>query len=591
MKDFFKYTLATVAGIVLACIVLFFVGTAILLNMAASSSSEAKVEPGTVFKLDLSGMLYDHTTRNSLSVVLGDDFAATGLDDVLASIRKAKDNDRICGIYLRPETTAGYASLKEIRDALVDFKQSGKFIVAYADFYTQRMYYLASVADHLLLNPEGMIEWKGLAARPVFYKDLLKKIGVEMQIFKVGTYKSAVEPYTTTDVSPANREQLEAYMNSVWGQMTADIAASRPITEQALNEAADRMMALRPAEETVSRCLADTLIYKSDVKAYLKRLVGKDEDDSLPMLDLAEMINVTRNEPKDKSGQIIAVYYAEGEIVSEASSLLPLLSGTEPNIQANKVVSDLNKLRDDRDVKAVVLRVNSPGGVAFSAEQIWHAVEQLKEEKPVIVSMGNYAASGGYYISCNADVIVAQPTTLTGSIGIYGMFPNIKGLNDLLGLHYSVVKTHELADFENYNRPMNQAERAVMQGYIERGYELFLKRCCDGRGMSRDEMDRIAQGRVWTGSMAKELGLVDELGGLDRAIELAKQMADVEAYTLMSYPVGKGLVEQVSQLLGTELHARTSNPLTLIRQQMEAWGRADLRESVQAHLPFELNMN
>ena len=592
MKDFLKYTLATVVGIIVAGIVLFFVGLGLLFNSAAADSSDTHVERGTVVRLDLSGTLAERDPGSPLLAwLLGDDLGTIGLDDVLATIRKARDNDRIVGIYLRPSLSAGYASLREIREALLDFRRSGKFVVAYADIYTQRNYYLASAADRILLNPQGMIEWKGLSGSPMYYKDLLQKIGVEMQVFKVGTYKSAVEPYLANDISPASREQITVYQQSLWRQMLDDIAASRHLTTAELDQAAERMMVLREATECLDRHLADTLVYESDVKACLKVLAGLDEDATLPMLTLAEMKGVKRAVPKDKSGNIIAVYYAEGEIVSEASSLLPLLSGNDPVILASKVVKDLDRLRRDKDVRAVVLRINSPGGSAYSAEQIWHAVEQLKAEKPVVVSMGDVAASGGYYIAAGADCILAEPNTLTGSIGIYGMFPNLKGLNDLVGLHYATVKTHPLADFEDYNRPMTDTEKAIFQNYIEHGYELFLSRCCAGRGMDRDAMDRIAQGRVWAGSMALELGLVDELGGLDRAIEKAVALADVEGYTLLSYPEPESLMEQVYRLTGNTIRARTAHPFALMRQQIEAWRRADVREWVQARLPFELDMN
>ena len=592
MKDFLKYTLATVVGIIVAGIVLFFVGLGLLFNSAAADSSDTRVERGTVVRLDLSGTLAERDPGSPLLAwLLGDDLGTIGLDDVLATIRKARDNDRIVGIYLRPSLSAGYASLREIREALLDFRRSGKFVVAYADIYTQRNYYLASAADRILLNPQGMIEWKGLSGSPMYYKDLLQKIGVEMQVFKVGTYKSAVEPYLANDISPASREQITVYQQSLWRQMLDDIAASRHLTTAELDQAAERMMVLREATECLDRHLADTLVYESDVKACLKVLAGLDEDATLPMLTLAEMKGVKRAVPKDKSGNIIAVYYAEGEIVSEASSLLPLLSGNDPVILASKVVKDLDRLRGDKDVRAVVLRINSPGGSAYSAEQIWHAVEQLKAEKPVVVSMGDVAASGGYYIAAGADCILAEPNTLTGSIGIYGMFPNLKGLNDLIGLHYATVKTHPLADFEDYNRPMTDTEKAIFQNYIEHGYELFLSRCCAGRGMDRDAMDRIAQGRVWAGSMALDLGLVDELGGLDRAIEKAVALADVEGYTLLSYPEPESLMEQVYRLTGNAIRARTAHPFALVRQQMEAWRRADVREWVQARLPFELDMN
>lgn len=541
MKDFLKFTLATITGIIVSSVILFFLSILVLFSMASTTESETIVKKNSIMMLDLQGTLYERNPEDPLSLLFSDDYIVYGLDDILSSIKKAKENENIKGIYIQANyLTCGYSSLEEIRDALQDFKESGKFIVAYADTYTQGLYYLSSVADKVLLNPKGMIEWKGLAASPIFYKDLLDKIGVEMQIFKVGTYKSAVEPFIATEMSPANREQITVYLNSIWEQITKDVAASRSISVDELNAAADRMMLFQPAEESVKCGLADTLIYKNDVRNYLKRMAGIDEDDDLPVLGLEAMTNIKKNVPKDKSGNIVAVYYASGEII-DYETTSPLASGTEPMIVASEVIKDLRKLKDDKNVKAVVLRVNSPGGSAYGSEQIWYAVSELKKEKPVIVSMGDYAASGGYYISCNADTIVAEPTTLTGSIGIFGMFPNVKGLTDKIGLKFDVVKTNQYADFGALGRPMNDGEKSLMQMYVNQGYDLFLTRCSDGRDINKEDLDKIAQGRVWTGSTAKELGLVDELGGLDKALEIAINKAGIESgYTVMSYPAPKG---------------------------------------------------
>lgn len=304
----------------------------------------------------------------------------------------------------------------------MDFRSSGKFIIAYGDFYTQGLYYLSTIADKILLNPKGQIEWRGLASTPIFYKELLDKLGIEMQVFKVGTYKSAVEPFINTEMSEANREQVNEYINSIWNEMVKGVSESRHITPESLNQIADQMVMFTQTEKLVDYRIVDTLIYKNDVRTYLKDMMKLGEDDRLPVLGLPEMVNVKKNIPKDKSGNIIAIYYAAGAIDSGSSSSI------EEEIVSNKVIRDLRKLKDDKNVKAVVFRVNSPGGSAFGSEQIWYALEELKAKKPVVVSMGNYAASGGYYISCGADYIVAEPTTLTGSIGIFGMIPNVENL-------------------------------------------------------------------------------------------------------------------------------------------------------------------
>ena len=589
MKDFLKFTLATITGIIVSSVVLFFISILVFFSMVSSSESETQVRKNSIMMLDLNGTLAERSQDNPFDLFMGDDNKTYGLDDVLSSIKKAKENDDIKGIYIEATSLdAGFASREEIRNALKDFKESGKFIVAYGDNYSQGLYYLSSVADKVLLNPQGMVEWKGLAATPMFFKDLLAKIGVEMQIFKVGTYKSAVEPFISTEMSPANREQIDAYLTSIWGQVTNDVAKSRKVSVDSLNAIADRMLMFYPAEKSVEYGLVDTLIYKNDVRDYLKAMIGIDKDDRMPVLGLQDMINVKKNVPKDKSGNIIAVYYAYGEIDSSTSSASPDGEG----IDSKKVIKDLRKLKDDEDVKAVVLRVNSPGGSAYGSEQIWYAVSELKKEKPVIVSMGDYAASGGYYISCNADTIVAEPTTLTGSIGIFGMFPNAKGLTDKIGVNFDVVKTNKYADFGMLTRPMNDGEKGLMQMYVNNGYDLFLTRCSDGRGISKEDLDKIAQGRVWTGSKAKELGLVDELGGLDKALDIAIAKAGVDAYTVMNYPEKESFFESLMNTNpGNYIKARMlKGTMGEIYQQFSALENFDKCDRVQARVPFELNI-
>ena len=589
MKDFFKFTFATVAGIILSFIVLFFAGTLIFFSAIASSEAETQVGKNSVMMLELKGELRERNQSMPYEALLGDTYRTYGLDDILSSIRKAGENENIKGIYLQMDyLTAGYAAVEEIRNALLDFKQSGKFVVAYADNYPQNLYYLATAADKVLMNPKGALDWRGLASVPVFYKDLLEKIGVEMQIFKVGTYKSAVEPFIATEMSPANREQVTAYLQSVWGEITSAVSAARNVSTDKLNQYADRMMTLQPSEESVKCGLVDTLIYKNDIRDYLKSLAGVDKDDRLPLLGLQDMVNVRKNVPKDKSGNIVAVYYASGEIVDYESTSF----SDQPTIIPSKVIRDLRRLQEDEDVKAVVLRVNSPGGSAYGSEQLWYAVSQLKKEKPVIVSMGEYAASGGYYMSCNADTIVAQPTTLTGSIGIFGMYPNIKGLTDKIGLDFDVVKTNEYADFGATGRALNPGEQALMQNMVNQGYDLFLTRCSEGRGIAKDKLDKIAQGRVWTGSAAKELGLVDELGGLDRALEIACQKAGIDSYTVVSYPAEQTFLEMLlGSTPGTYLKSRfLGGKAGELYRQFSILENFDKLDRIQARLPFELNV-
>ena len=585
MKDFFKFTLATLTGIVLSGIVLFIIGIATLVGIISSSDTETVVKKNSVMMLDLKGTLVERT-QESLEGLLGKFTGEAGntygLDDILASIKKAKENDNIKGIYIQASwLDAPYASLQAIRTALEDFKESGKFVVAYSDNYTQGLYYLSSVADKVMLNPKGMIEWRGLASAPIFYKDLLQKLGIEMQVFKVGTYKSAVEPFTSTEMSPANKEQVTAFIGSTWNQILDGVSASRKIEKDSLNAYADRMLMFYPSDESVKCGLADTLIYQNNVRSYLKTLVKINEDDRLPILGLDDMINIKKSVPKDKSGDILAVYYASGEITDYDGS-----ATSDEGIVGSKMIRDLRKLKEDDNVKAVVLRVNSPGGSAFASEQIWHAVKELKANKPVIVSMGDYAASGGYYISCAADSIIAEPTTLTGSIGIFGMIPNVKGLTEKIGLTFDVVKTNKFSDFGNLMRPVNGDERALLQMMISQGYDLFVSRCAEGRHMTKEGIEKIAEGRVWTGEMAKGIGLVDELGGIDKALEIAARKAELKGYTIVSYPTTlldvqpNNYVE--SQVLKSQLgdYYKDFNLLRNIKE----------RAMIQARVPFELNV-
>ena len=587
MKDFFKFTFASMLGVVLAGVVFTILGIVGMVGMVASSDTETMVKENSILILDLDGSLSERVQDNPLQSLLGEEYQVYGLDDILSSIRKAKENENIKGIYLQAGImNASFASLEEIRNALTDFKESGKFIVAYGDQYMQNMYYLASVADKVIVNPQGSITWQGLASQTIFFKDLLKKVGVEMEIFKVGTYKSAVEPFIATEMSDANREQVSAFLHSIWGRLLEDISTSRSIPAEVLNKYADGFTMLEPAETYITNGMVDTLMYKDGVLNYLKELTGREENESLHTLSLKDMKNVKRQTPLDKSGNIIAVYYAFGGIDDTASA------STEEGLQSEKVIKDLRKLREDETVKAVVLRVNSPGGSAYGSEQIWREVVLLKEAKPVIVSMGDYAASGGYYISCAADCIVADPTTLTGSIGIFGMFPNMENLlNDKLGLHFETVKTNANADMGNMTRSFNANEKVAMQKYINQGYKLFVQRCAEGRGMSVEAIEKIAEGRVWTGATAKELGLVDELGGLDKALEIAALKAGVESYSTVSYPdqddfFSSLLKEGKDNYINGKITKTLGNSYRYL-QLFENWENMD---RIQARLPFELHI-
>lgn len=496
--------------------------------MSFGSSDKYNLKDNTVLTLKLEGTLSERVEPNSFLDLIGQNTdLEIGLDDILSSIKKAKENDNIKGIYINAGAfAASNASLKEIRDQLADFKESGKFIIAYADVYSQGCYYLSSVADKVIMNPQGNLDLHGLSSSPTFYKGLLDKIGIEMQIFKVGTFKSAVEPFMLDKMSDANREQVTAYINDIWSTITSEISDSRKISVDKINQLTDSLQTFKLANASVSDGLVDTLMYETEVKEYLKDLLKVEKAKDVRMASIKDMTSVPFVK-ESNSKDVIAILYAEGSINNGSG---------KDGITDKRYVKEIEKLKDNDKVKAVVFRVNSPGGSAYASEQIWKAITDLKAKKPVVVSMGDYAASGGYYIACNASKIIAQPNTLTGSIGIFGMFPNFEGLTKKVGLSFDNVKTNKFADFGDATRPMRPEEKVILQQYIEHGYDLFLTRCSEGRNIPKDSLDHIAQGRVWTGNQALKIGLVDALGNIDTAIEEAAKLAKLDDYSLQDYP-------------------------------------------------------
>ncbi len=578
MKQFLKITLATIVGIIITTIVGIFILFGIFGAIAASGDTTVKLKPKSVYQLDLAGQLVDRSQddpfSSALSELVGQSaLNAIGLDDILANIEKAKNDSNIVGIYLKGGVlTGGFASIKEIRDALVDFKAEGKFVIAYADNYIQSNYYLASVADKILLNPSGMLELKGLSAELLFLKNTLDKIGVDMQVVKVGTFKSAVEPYINTEMSDANRQQVTAYTSSIWNTMLGGIAENRNISMDKLNHYADEMMSFQPQEKYMSYGLIDSLVYVDEVDGILK---GYREDYKLVKHKPMTKVASGKKFQRDK----IAVVYAVGGIDGSPTD----------GIISEKLVETIDKVSKAKDVKAVVLRVSSPGGSAYGSEQIWRALSNLKKEKPLIVSMGDYAASGGYYISCMADSIVAQPNTLTGSIGIFGLIPNIEGLNKKLGLSYDGVKTNKMSDALSLNRPFKPEEQALMQHYVDNGYELFVKRCADGRDMSVDAIKAIAEGRVWTGEEAISNGLVDVLGGIDEAIAIAAEKADLDAYQIREYPAKEDFATKLMKSMTNELEARWMKAyLGEQHQAIRYLKEARQMQGIQARMEYEV---
>lgn len=596
MKDFLKYTLATIVGILLLALIVGIFSLLTLTGLASMSSVSEPIQSNSVMVIDLDGMLDERSVDNPFAEFMGSGNESLGLNDLLTSIKSAKENDDIKGIFIKVGSFSGGtpATLQELRDALVDFKKSKKFIASYGDNYGQGAYYLCSVADSLLINPEGMVELAGMSLSTMYYKNLMAKVGVKAQVFKVGTYKSAVEPYLLDDMSEPNREQLTVLTDEIWDEMLEDISKSRKLSKENLDALVDSGLVFKDAKYYVKNKIVDKLVFSDGVEAVVKNMMknDKNKDGEYCETKFANVANSANNAPKSMSGDIVAVYYATGDIVQDES---PTSFGSDEQIVGSKVVKDLKKLADDDDIKAVVLRVNSPGGSAYASEQIWHQVMNIKSKKPIVVSMGGYAASGGYYISCAADWIVAEPTTLTGSIGIFGMFPDASELmNDKLGLNVATVKTNEFADIGGYYRPFNEKESALLQGYINRGYELFTKRCADGRGLSQDSIKVIGEGRVWTGVHAKKLGLVDQLGSLEDAIAVAKKKAKIEECTVKDYPAQKSFIEQLMEDKAPENSIAETQLKQALGDFYDIYREAKTIQSkdrIQAALPYKLKFN
>jgi protease-4 len=589
MKQFLKYVLATVTGIVLVMVIMGVLGAISLVGMAAASAGNTQVNENSVFTLSLSGQLDERAANNPLSELTGQVSKNLGLDDILTAIKKAKDNEDIKGIYLEAGAFMADtpASAHAIREALLDFKKSGKWIIAYGDSYTQTTYYICSVADKLFLNPEGMVDWHGLSSSPYFVKDLLAKFGVKVQLCKVGKYKSAPEMLTADQMSEPNREQVTAYMSGVWKVMLNDVSKSRKISVDSLNAYADQFIALADQQRLVQTKMVDKLLYTDEVKGEVKKMLKIDADDDISQLTLSEMSGV---KGKKKEGEQIAVYYAYGEIVDTGTGSA---MDDEHSIVANTVCKDLHKLMEDDDVKAVVLRVNSPGGSAYASEQIWHAVTQLKAKKPVVVSMGGYAASGGYYISCNANYIYTEPTTLTGSIGIFGMFPDFSGLlKDKLGVKFDEVKTNKHAAFGTIARPFNDEEMALLGNYIDRGYNLFRKRVADGRKLKVEQVEEIAQGRVWLGCDALPIKLVDGIGSLDDAVKKAAELAKLKEYHTSAYPNEPSWLDALLDIAGDKSYLDEQMEATLgeYYEPFKLVKSLNRQSAIQARLPFYMTV-
>lgn len=589
MKGFFKQVLATIVGLIAFGAIVSIMGIMSVVGMIASGQATQKVNDNSVLVLNLSGVIEEQGQENILGQLTGNTVNNLGLDNLLSAIKKAKDNDNIKGIYIEAGVLqAGYATMQEIRKALLDFKKKGKWIVTYADTYSQGTYYIATVADKIYLNPKGMIDWHGLGAQPQFYKDLMAKFGVRYQVVKVGTYKSFTETYTEDRMSDANRTQVSAYINGTWNNICKAVSESRNISTDSLNAYADRMITFEPAENILKYKMVDGLIYADQVKDEIKKLLKIGKDKKINQLGLSEIANVKGTK---STGEEIAVYYAYGSIVQSAGASL---FSQGHSIVGPDVCKDLEDLMNDDNVKAVVIRINSGGGDAYASEQLWHQMVELKKKKPVVVSMGDYAASGAYYMSCPANWIVAQPNTLTGSIGIFAAIPDMSGLiTQKLGVKFDEVKTNRNSTFGNVMaRPFNDEELGYLQGYVNRGYQLFRQRVADGRHQKTEDIEKIAQGRVWLGSDALKIKLVDQLGGLNQAIEKAASLAKLKEYHTKNYPAVPSWTEQFMASVGRKSYLDEQLRLTLgdLYEPFIMLRNMNEREVLQARIPFVLNI-
>ena len=593
MKDFFKNVAATIVGLFAFGLIMTILGFICIIGMIASSNSKPTLKDNTVMVLKLQGQIEDRSEDNWLGELTGEQFNNLSMNKILSSIRKAKDEEKVKGIYLETGILeSDYATLQEIRNALADFKKSGKWIIAYGDALSQGGYYLASVANKVYVNPEGNVDWHGIASQPQYIKDVAAKFGVHFTVVKVGKYKSYTETYTEDKMSDANREQVSRYIGGLWQQMLADVSKSRNISKDSLNRYADGLMVFDDAQLLKSRKMVDGFCYYDEIRDVVKRQLGLKADETINQVDYNDVDMAI--DDSNLMGEEIAVYYCQGSIVRMET---PSIYGSEQQIVSTKVIKDLQELADNSQVKAVVLRINSGGGDAYASEQIWRAVKELNKKKPVVVSMGGMAASGAYYMSMGAQYIMAQPTTLTGSIGIFGALPDFSDLmTKKLGFKYDEVKTNRNSAYASagMSRPWSAEEITTMQNYVNRGYNLFRKRVAEGRKMSTEQVEKIAQGRVWLGTDAKNIKLIDGFGGLSDAIDKAAELAHLSSYQAVEYPASAGWMEQLMDMAGgnkgTYLDEQLRlalgdlyQPFIMIRNMKE-------KEPIQAALPYVLNI-
>ena len=583
MKDFFKNVFATMLGLFLFGIVMSFMGFMCLIGIIASSSSTTKIEDNSVLVLKLDGSMTEQEEENMMNSLQG--ISSLSFEGTMKAIKKAKNDDKVAGIYLEAgQFGADLAQAEEIEKALLDFRKSGKWIIAYGENYSTLGYYLASTANKIYLNKDGMIEWSGIGGEKVYYKNLLAKVGIKFVTTKVGKYKSAVEQLTADNISDADREQTQRYLDGWWNTILATVAKNRSLNKDSLNAYADRVITLEAPENMQKYKLVDGLIYNDQIADIVRKQLGIDKEDDINKLTVDD-INA---DDTPVTGEHIAVYYAYGDIVDKASP--QSIFQDDRQIVGNDMCKDLEDLAKDDDVKAVVIRVNSGGGSAYASEQIWHQISELKKVKPVVVSMSGAAASGGYYLSSNANWIVADPTTITGSIGIFGLFLDRSELyTKKLGINYAEVKTNRNSVFGASGHPFTPEQLSLLQNNVNRGYMLFKKRVAEGRKMTIEQVENIAQGRVWLGQDAIKLKLVDQLGGLDDAIVKAAKLAKMNDYETASYPSPLSTWEQLlgSYVGGDDLlNGKMQAYLGEFYEPFKIINDAKHMDKVQARMPY-----
>ncbi|MDR0368735.1 MAG: signal peptide peptidase SppA, partial [Bacteroidales bacterium] len=584
MKNFFKMFLATLLAMIVMFLLMGFISMIFAVSILASEGKATVIAPKSVLKLELNNVTIEERAVDNPfeQYALPGMFSnpnAVGLNTIIAAIKKAKEDANISGIYLDfSAVTSSFATLEEIRNQLLDFKESGKFVYCYSDGLTQKSYYLATAADKIYLHPQGLLDIRGLASEIVFYKNLLDKLDIEVQIVRHGTYKSAVEPFMLDKMSEANKEQVQVYLGSMWNHIVDNISKSRSMTTDEINVACDSLLMFQNNALLLSKGFVDNLIFKDQFLDTVRFALELDSAQDIRFVSLKEY---KKTIPQVKVQQEkIAIIYAEGNIIDGKGDSKSIGWST---------AEEIAKARKDKNIKAIVFRINSGGGSALASESIWREVELAQQEKPVVVSMGDYAASGGYYIACAADYIVAQPTTITGSIGVFGVIPNVGNLlSNKLGITVDRVKTNAHADAISTTRRMTDYERAVMQQYVENTYSLFTQRVADGRNISKSYVDSIGQGRVWSGVDALRLNLADTLGGIDVAVKKAAQLAEISDYALIERPIMKDFFQEFAESL---MNSR-------INSQMKTSGMKQLHfyfrsiesvmemEGVQARIPY-----